>query len=109
MLKKNKLLIIVLLVLLAIAAYYYFNNKSGTIGEQEGAKSDFAIVDTSSIDKIFIADAQGKTVTLTKINNVWMVDNKYIARPDNIRLLIKTFGRIAVKSPGPKSAFNTGS
>ncbi|PJA06927.1 MAG: hypothetical protein COX70_08505 [Flavobacteriales bacterium CG_4_10_14_0_2_um_filter_32_8] len=106
--KKNKILIILLLLALAaVAAYYYFNNKSGTIGEQEGAKSDFAIVDTTSINKIFIADAQGKTVTLSKINNVWMVDNKYIARPDNIRLLIKTFGRIAVKSPVPKAAFNT--
>ncbi|OFY89066.1 MAG: hypothetical protein A3K10_15790 [Bacteroidetes bacterium RIFCSPLOWO2_12_FULL_31_6] len=105
--KKNKLLILLLLALAAVATYYYFNNKSGTIGEKEGAKSDFAIVDTSSIDKIFIADAQGKTVTLTKINKVWMVDNKYVARPDNIRLLIKTFGRIAVKSPVPKAAFNT--
>ncbi len=104
--KKNKILILLLLVLAVVAAYYYFNSKSGTIGEQEGAKSDFAIADTTSIDKIFIADAQGKTVTLTKINKVWMVDNKYVARPDNIRLLIKTFGRIAVKSPVPKAAFN---
>lgn len=104
--KKNKILILLLLVLAVVAAYYYFNSKSGTIGEQEGVKSDFAITDTTSIDKIFIADAQGKTVTLTKINKVWMVDNKYVARPDNIRLLIKTFGRIAVKSPVPKAAFS---
>jgi hypothetical protein len=104
--KKNRILYFLIALLGAIAAYFYLNNKSGTIEDQEGVKSDFAIEDTSSIDKIFIADAQGKSVTLSKSDNVWMVDNKYIARPDNIRLLMKTFSRIDVRSPVPKSAFN---
>ena len=104
--KKNRILYVVLAILGAIASYFYLNNKSGTIDEMEGAKSDFAIEDTASIDKIFITDAQGKSVTLTKSENTWMVNGKYDARPDNIRLLMKTFSRIDVKSPVPKAAFN---
>lgn len=104
--KKNKILLLVLVLLVGIAIYFFSTQKANTLNDIEGALSDFAIEDTASIDKIFIADAMGKSVTLTKNNGVWMVDNKFIARPDNIKLLMKTFGRIAVKSPVPKAAFN---
>jgi hypothetical protein len=105
--KKNRILYFLIALLGAIAAYFYLNNKSGTINDQKGVKSDFAISDTLSIDKIFIANAQGKSVTLSKVDNVWMVDGKYVARPDNMRLLMKTFSRIDVKSPVPKTAFKS--
>jgi hypothetical protein len=74
--------------------------------DMEGAKSNFAIEDTASITKIFIADARGVSVTLSKSKDNWVVDEKYIARPDNIRLLMKTFSRIDVRYPVPKAAFN---
>ena len=108
--KNNKIIIVVAVVLVAIATFIYIsknNVKQGTMDDMEGAKSDFAIKDTASITKIFIADAQGVSVTLSKgKENTWMVDDKYIARPDNIRLLMKTFSRIDVRYPVAKSAFN---
>lgn len=104
--KNNKVLYIILAILLALAAYYFATKKSGTIGSSAGEKSDFAIKDTASISKIFITDAKGKNVTLTKTEDAWIVDGKYVARPDNIRLLMKTFSRIDVRSPVPKAAFN---
>ena len=100
---NNKIIILVLLLAVAVAAYLYFN-QGGTTYNVEGAKMDFAVEDTSSITKIFIVDNQGKHVTLVKGENSWLVNNKYDARPDNIRLLMKTFSRIAVKAPVPKSA-----
>lgn len=100
---NNKLIILVLLLAVAVAAYLYFNQGKTTYNV-EGAKMDFAVEDTSSITKIFIVDNQGKHVTLVKGENSWLVNNKYDARPDNIRLLMKTFSRIAVKAPVPKSA-----
>ena len=78
----------------------------GTIDEIEGAKSDFAIKDSKSIDKIFIVASTGKSVTLSKQDTNWLVNGKYNARPDNIRLLLKTFRRIDVRSPVPKAAVN---
>ncbi|MBL1233460.1 MAG: hypothetical protein COA31_012135 [Flavobacteriales bacterium] len=100
---NNKIIILVLLLAIAVAAYLYFN-QGNTTYNVEGAKMDFAVEDTSSITKIFIVDNQGKHVTLVKGEKSWMVNNKYDARPDNIRLLMKTFSRIAVKAPVPKSA-----
>lgn len=108
MIKNNKVFILLAVILIAVATFIYIKNNSvtqGTIDDMEGAKSDFAIEDTASIDKIFIVDAKGQSVTLTKADHVWMVDKKYIARPDNIRLLMKTFSRIDVRSPVPKAAF----
>jgi hypothetical protein len=104
--KNNKILIILLVVLAAVAIYFFTTKTSGTLGLAKGEKSDFAIKDTASIDKIFMVDAQGQSVTLTKAEKDWLVDGKYNARPDNIRLLMKTFSRIDVRSPVPKAAFN---
>ncbi len=104
--KNNKILILLLVILIAAAIYFFMTQTSGTIGSSAGEKSDFAIEDTASISKIFITDAQGQSVTLTKTEKEWIVDGKYTARPDNIRLLMKTFSRIDVRSPVPKAAFN---
>jgi len=104
--KKNKLIYLLLLVLVVFAAYYYFTNKKSTLEDKEGTLSNFAIEDTASIDKIFMVDAKGNQVTLSKIDSKWKVNDKFDARPDNVRLLMKTFFRIAVKMPVPKSAFD---
>jgi hypothetical protein len=105
--KNNKILILILAFLAAIALYFFTNKSAGTLGSNKEAKSDFAIQDTASIDKIFIVDAKGKSVTLTKSDGAWIVNGKYDARPDNIRLLMKTFNRIDVRSPVPKTTQNT--
>ncbi len=104
--KNNKVLIALLVILAAVAIYFFTKKSDGTLRNDKEVKSDFAIKDTASIDKIFIADAKGQTVTLTRVENAWMVNNKYVARPDNIRILMKTFSRIDVRSPVPKAAYN---
>ena len=107
--KNNKIIIVLALILIAIATFFYIkesNVKQGTMDDMAGAKSDFAIKDTASITKIFITDARGVSVTLSKSKNNWTVDDKYVARPESIRLLMKTFSRIDVKYPVPKAAFN---
>lgn len=104
--KKNRILIIVLLAFVTVAVYFYTNDSSGTLATNKEAKSDFAIKDTETIDKIFMVDAKGQSVTLIKKEEDWFVDGKYRARPDNIRLLMKTFSRIDVRSPVSKNAQN---
>jgi len=107
--KNNKVIIALAVVLIAISAFVYIsknNVKKGTMDDMEGAKSDFEIKDTASITKIFIVDARGLSVTLSKSKDNWIVNDKYIARPDNIRLLMKTFSRIDVRYPVAKAAFN---
>lgn len=103
--KNNKLLLAVLVVLLAISAYYFMTKDSSTLKSREGVLSDFAIEDTTAIDKIFISDFKGESVTLTKADGYWMVDGGNKARPQSISMLMKTFNRIAVKSPVSAAAF----
>lgn len=100
--KKNKTLILVLVLLVAVAAYYYFSRSSGT--NKAGEFKDFAIEDTMSINKVFIVDPRGKNVTLNRTEQGWLVNNQYDARPDNTRLIMKTFNQIAIKTPVPKSS-----
>ncbi|MBL4670453.1 MAG: hypothetical protein JKY30_14490 [Flavobacteriales bacterium] len=104
--KSNKIIILILVVLAAVAIYFFINKSAGTLGSNKGEKSDFAITNIETIDKIFIVDSKGKSVTLTKPGDGWLIDGKHSARPDNIRLLMKTFKRTAVRSPVPKTAHN---
>ena len=103
--KNNKVLIAILVVLIAIAGYYFVNKKSGTIQHKEGIKSDFAIEDTASIDKIFISNSGGESVTLIRGEKEWLVEGKHKARPESIEVLMNTFSKIAIKSPVSKAAF----
>lgn len=102
---KNKWPLIILLVLLAIAAYFYLNQSPSTIREEY---RDFAIEDTASIDRIFIADYDGNTADLKKIEQGhWTINDKYKARQDGVDLMLKTFNAIAIKEPVAESAFET--
>ncbi len=105
--KNNKALLIILVLLLAVAGYYIATKNTSTLKSREGVLSDFAIEDTTTIDKIFIAGANGENVTLTKGDgNDWIVNGKNKARPESISVLMKTFARIAVKSPVSSAAFD---
>jgi hypothetical protein len=75
----------------------------------ENPLTDFAIEDTSTVTKIFIANKNGETALLEreKGDRLWMLNGKYLAREDATTLLLKTFDRIRVKSPVPEPAKET--
>ena len=90
---------IILLAILVISSLvlFFMNKESNTFSEE---LSDFAVEDTSSINKVFFADKHGNTVTLTKgENNNWLVNNEFIARSEAIGFLLKTIKDIKVKHP----------
>lgn len=67
--------------------------------------SDFKIDDTSTVDKIFLADKMNNTVLLTKeSSNRWIVNNKFPARPDMIQNLLICIKKVEVKQYVPKPA-----
>lgn len=100
--KKNRILIILVIVLGSLSIWLVVNKSKGTIKE---ALKDFAIADTGSITKIFLADKNKRTVTLEKIApGKWTVNSKYSARPDAIRTLLYTMKAMEVKSPVGKKA-----
>lgn len=101
MIKGNSWLFISLVVLLAVAGYFFMSRNTGTIPAE---LKNFAIKDTASIDKIFIADSDGNTVLLKRRTSHWTVNDKYTARPHSVNLLLKTFNRLSVKMPVSKNA-----
>ena len=99
--KKSSILIIIILIVLAGTSIYFFKTKGGNTTLDKDA-SNFKYKDTAHIDKIFMADKDGKSLTLERIKNVWMVNNTYKVRPDIIETLLRTIATVEVKSPVSK-------
>lgn len=102
--KKNRVLFGIFIVLLIASAYFIFSRSSNTIKSE---LSDFAVKDTASITKIFLADRKNHQLSLEKTNGSWLVNGKYKARPDAISTLLKTIYQIEVRSPIGERAQNT--
>lgn len=91
-----------LLVLIGLAVYVSNLDSTSTIS---GELSDFAIEDTSSITKIFLADKNNQTITLDKTQNGWLVNNSFKAREDIMQVLLETIKKIKVRAPVSRSSF----
>ncbi|PIE87972.1 MAG: hypothetical protein CSA04_04295 [Bacteroidetes bacterium] len=67
----------------------------------------FSIADTSTVTRIFLADKQGRTVTLTKKPGYWDLNGKYEAHEDNVRMLLNTMQKVRVMEPVSNASRNT--
>jgi len=94
---KKNLIIIGLIAILGIVTIILISRNSNSSIKRE--LRDFAIEDTASIDRVFMVRKDNQQVTLTRVNDHWMVNGKYVVRTDAIDLLLKTLNRIRVKSP----------
>ncbi len=102
--KKNIRILIIFLVLGSVAGWLYYKQTSTTLKPE---LRDFVVADTTSIDKIFMADKQGNAVTLTKKSpGQWIVNGKYNARNSCINTLLYTIKSMEVRSPVGKNLYN---
>lgn len=99
--KKNTIYILVLLVLSA-AAYYVYTTK-GSRSSISNRLKDFAVEDTSMIDKVIISNKNGTVLKLVKNNGIWMANDTIRARKDMVRTLLETIKRVSIKSPVNKA------
>lgn len=100
MLKKYWFYIGIVFLLITIIILIQRDSKS-SISED----NKFHIEDTSLITKVFLADRNGNTITLTKEDNAWIVNDKFPVRKDAIKTLLSTANKIRIKKPISKSAF----
>lgn len=91
----KKIIILILIIIISIIVFYKSNDKSPIQKELK----NFAIEDTTNVNKVFFADRFNNTVTLNKSDGEWLVENKYPIRPDAIEYLLKTMKSIEVKHP----------
>ena len=93
--KTNLLLLIVTVILIGVSIAIFFVRNY----DSQSTLRDFAVEDTASINKIFLANKSGSAVTLERKGNHWTVDGKYTARRDFVNNLLTTIKKIEVSSP----------
>ncbi len=103
--KKNIVYLLLVLILSVIAVILVFNTNNKTTLKKE--LRDFAITDTSVVDKIFMVDKENNKVELTRVNGKWKINKKFDARKDAIDVLLETLSNMQVRYPVPKSSHNT--
>ena len=99
---KKNILFALLIFFIGISIWLLNSDKKSTIIED----NNFAIEDTSSIKKVFIADRSGNTITVIKNDGSWVVNNKYEVRKDAINTLLSTISKLKIKKPVSKSSFD---
>lgn len=72
-------------------------------------EADFALPDTSAIDRIFIADMDGGEALIERVEGerYWRLNGRYQARKDAVDLLLKTALRAGVRGPVPAAERET--
>ncbi len=101
--KKSSIITVLILLVLVVAAIFVYKSKGKTSTIDKEA-SDFGLKDTASIDKLFLADKEGKSILLERKPTGWLLNGKYPVRPDAIELLLYTVNMVEVKSPVSKSS-----
>ena len=102
---KNLRLFYLLILVTAVAAgVRYMDLKEAADITRTAEASEFAVQDTSLVDKIFIADKDGNSALLERTGErYWKLNGLHFARKDAVDLLLKTFKRARVQRPVPKA------
>ena len=100
--KKNNIILVIILLLVIITGLLYFSRGSSTFRDKD---TDFAVKDTATVNKVFLADKKNRTVLLERINDgEWKLNGTYLARQSGIDLLLETMKNLVPKYPVPKKA-----
>ena len=95
--KKNKLTVILTIVLIAIAGVLIWNNRYLTT--IRGAAADFAVWDTASVTKIYLADRFDHESLLERHEDGWTVNHDYKAHDVKVNQLLSTMYKVHVRMP----------
>lgn len=102
--KKNRILILLTVLLGILAVYFLFRSDKSSFKKE---LRDFAVKDTASISKIFLADRNGNSITLDRMKDGnWLVNEKFAARKDLLQSLMTAIYKVDVKENVTRSAYN---
>lgn len=97
--KEFRTILVLFILLLAIATGVYIVRMKSTSPDGPKALQDFAVEDTASVDKIYLANMQKESALLERTEHGWAINGKYTARKDAINRLLRTIHDIRVKAP----------
>ena len=102
--RKNRLLLIIVIIMVLAAIISIFSaRKSGTISDSD---KNFAVSDTASVHKIFLANKDHVTTLLERNpdGSGWTINGQWEADASMIEMLLTTVCRIRPDRPLPKTA-----
>ncbi len=103
---KKKIIVLLVVVVGALVAYLLIARKPWSTLNSD--LKDFAIEDTASVTKFFLADKRGHSVSVAKNKDgIWMVNDQFEADITKVNLLLATMHDVVVRNPVPEAAFNT--
>ncbi len=103
--KKNLITLIIALVLILAATFVVLYENGIFFNPNKSFSSDiFAVKDTSKITKIFMADRYGNTVTLTRTDAGWRVQDSLIAMDERVEGLLSIMSNVRIKNAVPLKA-----
>jgi hypothetical protein len=94
--KKNKSFGLIAIILVIIVLVLLTQNHYSTLKKEE---TSFAIRDTASISKVFIADKGVNSVLIERTDKGWILDKKHVANTRIVSTLLETIRGLRVKSP----------
>lgn len=106
---KNIKTIIIILVVGGLAYLAYtLNSGVETSKMSNEALSDFAVDDTTSIDKLVISDTEGNDgITIFRKEGAWVGENEECLQQHLVQTMLETIKYIKVKGPVQKNAVET--
>lgn len=96
--------IVLLIVLLVLGGVAWWLSQGGPASTLDKPMSDFAVQDTGRVTRVFIVDKKGASVDLQRTDKGWMLNGKFDALQPQVDQLLRTFRRVEVRTPVPKSA-----
>ena len=99
--RKHTFIILTIILLLIVLLWQMrFKNSESSLSY------DFAVSDTASISKIFIADMKGNSISLDKTENNWEINNRYKVKNNSMEIILQTIKNISVQRPVSESRYN---
>ena len=108
---KKQLFYFALIILIAAMILFFEKKEKSLYSDKEERSTmtdnNFAVSDTALVSKIFIADRSGATITLDRVGNNWIVNNKYDVPKIRITTILNAIYQLKFQRYVPKNAFET--
>lgn len=103
--KKSRVIILIIIILVVFSALAFFSYSSGTYKDKI---KDFAVKDTATVTRIFLANKFNNTVLLERepFGGVWTLNKTHEASKSLVNLFLETILRIRVKNPVPQKSID---
>jgi hypothetical protein len=102
--KKNRLALFLTIFLALIALLLVVSNVGNSTIDRKDA--DFAVLDTSSVTRIFIADLDTNEVLLERSTKGWTLNKTYRASQWKVDELLNTMMKLRVRGPVSQASHN---